>query len=224
MLVRSLRWWKGTTRIILVLVSFTFLKGKPSINNFHIHCQEAVLLIDCWKLTTCWRINTNHDISTGIIVVTPSELMFLPTQWLPSTHSTQPWTRRRSWQTGYHRTATHVDSLGSGLLVPVPEWQQCEVTLRSRLDSDIKFRFIWHANFLQKTAWYDTKRDPGIQHESPHWTVWAVSGIIISHTLSVLMVHSAVILICYNFCSDVSNNNLGGSDIPYNLPPNLERL
>ena len=26
------------------------------------------------------------------------------------------------------------------------------------------------------------------------------------------------------FCRDMSNNNLGGSDIPYNLPPNLQSL
>lgn len=26
------------------------------------------------------------------------------------------------------------------------------------------------------------------------------------------------------FCRDMSNNNLGGSDIPYNLPPNLQTL
>lgn len=62
--------------------------------------------------------------------------MFLPTQWLPSTHSTRPWIHRRSWQTGSPRTVTLVASLGSGLLVLIQEWQQCEVTL--------KLTWLWH--------------------------------------------------------------------------------
>jgi len=148
--------------------------------------------------------------------------------------STQPWIRHPSWRTGCPKMGIPVDSRGLGSPAPVPEWQQCELaeTFRraaflhqSNLSISSDFSFSWILG--RKLSGMQLNGTLGYNMNQLTALVQLLVRSFMLSTLSAPMVKLNMWLFMWSnliFCSDMSNNNLGGSDVPYNLPPNLESL
>lgn len=116
-------------------IGFCFLLSQFS---WPVECHPFVLLLanmrpSCYKKTvveqqSIWqKYHVTWNINHQLLFTDSSQALFLHMQWMPSTCSTQPWIRRRSWRIGCPKMGIPVGSRGWESPARVPEWQQCEL-------------------------------------------------------------------------------------------------